>query len=216
MHADFSVTPICACTRVPPWASINRDGGIKKDGKVGKGLAEKERDEGTREQRKEAVVRRGGERRKVPKKTDLRLNIPHPVTSCSLLHLSVHTAGETRLWEWRRDQENEQKSLFALCESICVCWRVVVVFSDLCRLWLSSSSWVFGAVFCTERIRNLSSPQVFRRCSLTWGLQIRSVPPQLTPPNSNTFYPCKWNLGWMTKTNSFGPVSMPPLINNPF
>lgn len=57
-------------------------------------MAKKESDDGTREQRKGAVMKRMRKKKKnkVPSKTHSRLNIPCPVASSSLLYLSVHTA----------------------------------------------------------------------------------------------------------------------------
>lgn len=195
MHADFSVTPICACTRVLPWASINREGEIKTDGKVGKKMAEKERDYGTREQRGCGEERmRKKKRRKVPRKTHSRLNIACPVASSSLLHLCKNRRVTTAIWAKARSREWRKKPICTVWERmcLCVCWSVVV-FSDLCRLWLSSSSWVFGVAFLLhgENPRSFQPFPAYRRHSLTWWLNILLLPPELTPPNGKMLYPCK-------------------------
>ncbi len=197
MHADFSVTPICACTRVPPWASINR-GRIKEDwkGRKGNGQGERWGNKGTEER---GYGEERMRRKKGPRKTLSHIRLPHLLFCISLYILQGKHSHESE-GEIKRTNEKAYLHCVRAYVFVCVCWSVVVVFSDLCRLWLSSNSWVFGAVFCTERIGNLSSPQVFRKRSLTWWLHIHHLPPELTPPNNNTFYPCKWSFGWMTKT----------------
>lgn len=107
-----------------------------------------------------------------------------------------------------RERSREQKKQAYLhCVrayvSVCVCWSVVVVFSYLCCLLLSSDSERVDQCISPHpafRARTGSAlfPPAYRRHSLTRWLHIRNPPPELTLLNGDAFFTCKWSCGWIT------------------
>lgn len=128
-----------------------------------------------------------------------------PVVSSSLLHLSLYILqGEFVHESERTIKRTEQTSLFALCESVCICMCLlkccccvlffVLSFAEL-RLWACGSVYLTpSCLSSTDRVCTLS----YRRRSLTWWLHIHHLPPELTLTlNGNTLFP---PCGWVWKT----------------